>query len=115
MASLAIVFPGDKQVHHLIVESLATDNDTEFKCACNAMSAFAELSPYVPSTFIPIDPHEFSEFSSTIIHQIGDLLRCPNTTVARKSLIVPIFGHMKAEVKTTQVLRFVPALIYLVL
>uniref|UniRef100_W6NFP3 Integrator complex subunit 7 n=1 Tax=Haemonchus contortus TaxID=6289 RepID=W6NFP3_HAECO len=83
LASLAPISPESKQVHHLIVESMSAENAGEFQAACHAMSAFAHLS---------------SDFSSTIIGQLSELLLAEETTYDRKAQIVKVFAKMKATV-----------------
>ncbi|WKX95632.1 hypothetical protein Q1695_012246 [Nippostrongylus brasiliensis] len=87
LASLAPISPESKQVHHLIVESMGAENAGEFQAACHAMSAFAHLS---------------SDFSSTIIGQLSEMLLAEETTYDRKAQIVKVFANMKATVASVK-------------
>ncbi|CAI4233415.1 unnamed protein product [Auanema sp. JU1783] len=87
LASLAPVFPDNKQVHHLIMESLSTENDLEFKSACHAMAEITKLS---------------ADFADTVIPLLSTLLQSSEASIERKSLLIPVFGGMKAMVSTTE-------------
>ncbi|CAB3405319.1 unnamed protein product [Caenorhabditis bovis] len=87
LASLAVICPDNTQVHHIICESLSTDHRGEFRAACAAMKAFAALS---------------SEFSETVVSQVGKLLDEPTTTDAQKIQLCDVFATMRADAHTLE-------------
>lgn len=87
LASLAPISPESKQVHHLIVESMSAEDAGEFQAACHAMAEFAHLC---------------SDFSSTIIGQLSELLLAEDTTYDRKAQLVKVFANMKATVTSVK-------------
>ncbi|KAF1765356.1 hypothetical protein GCK72_005308 [Caenorhabditis remanei] len=87
LAELSPLLPESNQCHHLIRESLSTDNEGEYRATCRALKAFASLS------------HSFAE---SIVLQIGKILEEDEVSESRKVMLCSSFSTMSATAQVVE-------------
>ncbi|PAV80522.1 hypothetical protein WR25_25191 [Diploscapter pachys] len=87
LRGLAPIVSEDKRAHHLILQSLNSSYEPEFRSAARAMAGFTAIS---------------SEFSETVMPAVSTLLLSPSNSYQRKAELINIFASMKASMGTVQ-------------